>query len=597
MKKVFGGIQGFYKTGRPALTLAVALAAVLTLSLSARSIAAVTATLDTDQVNIGGTVRLTLENDGKSGGKPDLAPLQQDFDVLGTSTSTNLSFVNGELSKKAQLNLVLSPKRAGRIEIPSLEWNGQRSSPLGLTVSEARAGSRGGSTAAAGSDPVFLTSALDDPQPYVQGASILTVRLHTDQALSNASLELAAVDDVLVQQLGKDEQTTETLDGRRYDVVERKYLLLPQRSGAFSLEGPVLNAQVADRAMGAFGGHPFAGMFNTTRPLRLRGEPITLDVRPRPAEATGRDWLPARSVALEETWHPEDAQVRAGEPLTRHLRLRVEGLTAAALPDLSTLMSLPDRIKAYPDQPRLETGEQQDKLVASRDQDIALIATKPGRYILPALRLSWWDTVAEVQREVELPTRTLEVLPAAGAANDAVALPDSAPAITMPHAGEIASSAPEANDIQRETAPLPWPWISLALGLLWVATLAAWWLRRPASKPVERSSSHADGANQTRASASLKAFRQACKKNEAPSARLHLLAWARDIWPGRPPTGLDALARKFEDPALSALLLKLDRACYAGGDWQGEALSRAFTAAPMTNQKSQAPSALADLYP
>ena len=40
-----------------------------------------------------------------------------------------------------------------------------------------------------------------------------------------------------VQPLGKDEQSTETRDGRTYQVITRRYVLLPQRSGSLRLDG------------------------------------------------------------------------------------------------------------------------------------------------------------------------------------------------------------------------------------------------------------------------------------------------------------------------------------------------------------------------
>src|SRR3546814_2146853 len=68
---------------------------------------------------------------------------------------------------------------------------------------------------------VFFTTTLDESQPYVQSALLLTVRLHTDLPLRQASLDFGGNTDVLVQQIGQDQQSQETRDGHAFNVVER----------------------------------------------------------------------------------------------------------------------------------------------------------------------------------------------------------------------------------------------------------------------------------------------------------------------------------------------------------------------------------------
>ena len=155
-------------------------------------------------------------------------------------------------------------------------------------------------------------------------------------------------------------------------------------------------------------------MLNATKPIRIQGDPIALNVRPRPAGVRGNNWLPAQNMTLEESWQPDNGTIHAGDPVTRHLRLSADGLSAAQLPDLSQLMQLPDGLRAYPDQPKLDNDAHGNTIVGTRDQDIAIIADTPGRYEIPALHLSWWDTEKNAQREINLPSRTLDVLPSAG---------------------------------------------------------------------------------------------------------------------------------------------------------------------------------------
>jgi hypothetical protein len=329
----------------------------------------------------------------------------------------------------------------------------------------------------------------------------------------------------------------------------------------------------------------------------LQGDPLVLEVRPRPAGVSAQDWLPAQQLSLEESKNPSTGPVHAGEPYTRHLRVSALGLSAALLPNLAERMPLPDGLKAYPDQPTLNNAEQGDSVNGSREQDIALIASRPGRYQLPAMRLAWWDTVHNRPREAVLPARTLDVLPAAGGNS-------SAPPLAASPLGP-ASAAPAA---PTAIAPLAapsgmtsaWPWVSLLLGMLWLATLTAWWRgRRPASPIRSVPVAAVPGADSIRAGAARKAFRQACHDHDAAAARRHLLDWAGAVWPHDPPAGLNALARRVPDPDAAKLLRELDRACYAGGDWQGEPLAKALAilGGPAADQPNEKTSGLPALYP
>ena len=581
-------------------------AALCSLSLTAS--AAVSARLDQTRVGSGEAVQLILKHDGQTGSQPDLGPLKQDFDVLGRSTGSSIQIINGSMSAQTEITLTLMPKHGGNLQVPPLQWDGETTPALALSVGGNGTATQPGnaSVPASGSAHVFLTATLDQKQPYVQAADTLTVRLYTDQPLYQASLELQPSNDVLVQQLGQDSQTSATRDGRSYRVIERKYLLFPQRSGTLHLDGPVLNAEVPDDRGGndpfgtnaffgnVFGRNPFAGMMNATRPIRVRADPLVLDVRARPASGTGHDWLPAQKVTLAESWQPDNGPFHVGDPITRHLHLSALGLTASQLPDLSLLMPLPDGLRAYPDQAKLDTGVQGDGVVGTRDQDVALIANRSGRYQIPALHLYWWDTTRNEQREVELPARTLYVLPGSGgvAAATTPASPSAAGTPLLP----VGPSKTVAEQVGASASAI-WRWLSLALGLLWLGTLTAWWLSRRYRQPVSAAVS-TPAAAMPSATAARQAFRQACHDNNPHAARRHLLAWARATWPHDPPLGLQALADRLGDVDVQPLLKQLDRVCYAGGTWQGSTLVEKLKFLG-ENTKDISPSApeLATLYP
>jgi BatD DUF11 like domain len=549
------------------------LCALLGVLMAASALGAVTATLDSNQVGAGEPVRLVLQYEGQTREQPDLAPLQQDFDILSTSRSNNMQIINGSVSSHTETQIVMAPKRAGQILVPQITWAGEVSNPLTLIVS---------AKGTAQSDNVFLETIVDQKELYVQAAVNVTVRVYAGEQLLQATLEFAGNGDVLAQQVGPDRNRTLEKNGRQYDVVERHYVLFPQKSGELRLPGPQLAGQVVVRTRpDRLTTDPFADLFGAAgglaggaKPIRVHGDDVTLRVNARPSGIDERYWLPAQKVTLTDNWHPDNAEVHVGDPITRDLHLRAEGLTAAQLPDLAALVTLPAGIKAYPDQAKLDNAAVGDVVIGKRDQSVAIIADQPGKFELAPLRLAWWDTQANRPREITLPGRTVTILPAAGGA----ATVTSAPALSPDAANRRSATAPAGPAGSRSGALRdPWLWISLAFALLWLGTMLAWILSRRAPRRTAPLS-----APKARAQ-----FRAACRRNDASGARGALLAWAATAWPESTPRSLAALAKRLADDRINALLLELGRSLYRGASWDGAALATAISELPPRSDASR----------
>jgi hypothetical protein len=559
--------------------------ALAALALTGNALAAVHATLDPPQVAAGEPVHLTLTYDGQTRDQPDLAALQQDFDILSTSRGTSIQMANGSVSSRTEIQVMLSPKRTGQILVPQITWGSELSNPLTLTVNP------GGAAGAPQQQTVFLETIVDTHEPYVQAAVNVTVRVYAGERLLQAGLEFAGTGDVLVQQVGADRNRQLEKNGQLYDVVERHYVVFPQKSGELTLAGAQLSGQVVVRMRpDRLTTDPFADLFGAsgmaagTKPIRIHGDDVVLNVRPRPAGTDPRYWLPARSITLEETWHPDGAEIHVGDPVTRDLHLRAEGLTAAQLPDLAALMTMPEGVKAYPDQPRLDNKAAGDVVVGTRDQSVAMIADHAGRIELPALRLAWWDIAANTERAVTLPARSVTVLPAAGAAAAAVANPGSTAAVAPPAGTPSATAVPAGSGAGVAGARRdPWAWSTLGFALLWIATLVAWTISRARGTPVVARAKLRKAEPLTPAQARGR-FQAACRQDDPQAARHALLAWAEVAWPRSPPQGLEALAKLLGNPRVEALLVELDRALYRGAPWNGAPLAAAVQELPPKGQ-------------
>ena len=558
---------------------------LLALLIGGQAFGAVRATLDAPQTGVGEPVRLTLSYDGQTREQPDLTPLQQDFDILSSSRSNNMQIINGSVSSHTEVQLMIAPKRTGQLLVPQVTWGGELSNPVTLLVSAGTAPQR---------QNVFLEEIVDTHEPYVQAAVNVTVRVYAGERLLQAGLEFTGSGDVLVQQAGADRNRQLEKNGQLYDVVERHYVLFPQKTGELRLPGAQLSGQVVVRLRpDRLTNDPFADLFGAagmaagTKPIRIHGDDIVLNVKPRPQGTDARDWLPARRVTLTEQWHPDGTDIHVGDPITRDLHLKAEGLNAAQLPDVSALMSLPPGVKAYPDQPKLDNAIQGDVIVGTRDQSVAMIADHAGSVELPAVKLAWSDTASNEAREVALPARTVRVLPAIGGAPASAALPGgadapAAEADAIANTGAASAAATGNGRVRASSLRDPWAWSTLAFAVLWIGTVIAWVVARLRARSTTVAAKKSRGpkvAPLTPAQARAQ-FQAACRQDDPHAARHALLAWAEVAWPLAPPTGLEALARLIGDPRVEALLVELDRALYRGAPWNGAPLAAALPQLP-----------------
>src|SRR5690606_16432959 len=124
---------------------------------------------------------------------------------------------------------------------------------------------------AADGDDVFLEVEVDTPAPYVQQQVGYTVRLFYAVALQSGDLSDPAGDGLQVQRIGQDVQYTRGVQGRAYNVVERRYALTPERSGTLSVAGITFRGRLAR-------GGQAGGFFSQGTPVSVGSETIALDV-------------------------------------------------------------------------------------------------------------------------------------------------------------------------------------------------------------------------------------------------------------------------------------------------------------------------------
>ena len=565
------------------ITLALALILVLPAGLLAAQVTAVT---DRDRLGSGESLQLELRVTGSPDGDPDLAALEQDWEILNRSQSSQMQVSNGSFSRSFVLNLTLMPRRSGELEIPAVCFGGDCSLPMPITISA--------QAAALTAAPLLLEAELQPQQVPVGAQIILTLRLLHRVDLAQASLSTPQPEGVEaeIRQLGKDRTTEVNRDGYRYRMIERRYALFPHQSGQLRIPPLQLDAQID-------AGSARRDLFGRSlQQVRQRTEPLQIQVTEPPADLGVRHWLPAQRLTLQDDWHQQPPTLRVGEPATRTLTLTAEGLPAASLPELK--LAVPAGWKSYPDQPSRQDSENQAGIVGTMQQKLALVPTRSGPLELPAVDLDWYDVAAGSWQRIHLPALTLEVAPAAAgsAANFPASQPAAAPLVpaaptAAPAADAAAGPSPAAPAV--ETTPGFWPWLSLALGLGWFTSLMlCWWRRR---KPaVAKTTAPTSSEQLVTEQVALKAVLESAGRNDPQATRQALRRWSRLRFPEAAGQELAALV-PLGGPPLADALAELDAVLYGStqANWTGAKLCAALKKLP--RQQRKVAESLPPLYP
>jgi hypothetical protein len=406
---------------RPLRFLAIALCCWL---LPWLAHAQVQASLDRSTAQLGDTVTLNLRSQTAPLAAPDLSPLSADFEVLGKSSGSTTSFVNGQRTVEYSYGVALRPLHQGTLRIPPLTVGNETTQPLTLEVTAPSASSQ------AASGPVFVEATIDPSHAYVGQQLSLSVKLYYTANLANASLGDPRIDGVDVSRIGGDTDYQAERNGRIYNVIERRYVLVPQRAGELTIppipfQGDLLDPNDPDS---------FLGM---GAPVSAQSRPLSVTINAAPADWGSAAWLPARKLSLMLDGLPDAASpLRVGQPFNLTLSMEATGLPFEALPSLS-LPAL-DGATAYPDKP--VTGNRADGpwVVGRRQQAFAIVPGKAGTLTVPAITVKWWNVLTDRAETATIPEHRFTVLSASGAPAPAVTPPatagSSAPAAALPGA-------------------------------------------------------------------------------------------------------------------------------------------------------------------
>lgn len=561
---------------RLAMFAIILLLALVSLPASAQ----VRAWLDRDTIAMGETTTLNVEIDQATSTAPDYTPLLRNFRLSGNTSRRSFKRSNGVDSTQTLFAIALQPRHDGVIGIPGLQVGGQRTQPLTLTVTPATsAPARAGAV-------VFIDTVIDDKQPYVQQAVGYTVRLYSATPLIAGQLDQDEPDGASLQPIGDDTQYNREVSGRRYNVIERHYLLIPERSGTLTVPA----AQFNGRGSGGF----FDNMFGDgQRDLHASGPPMTVQVQAIPDQAS-QPWLPLHSLRLRYVTTPQEARV--DDAFTVTVEVTADGATVAQLPELQ-LPSI-DGAQVFADPPQADETLKDGRPQVRLTRKFSVVPGQVGKLHVRGPTMAWWDVGSGTRRTTSLPAIDLQVTSGTGADAGGSANGPNAGGPDANGSGKTLSSAAGpagtttiaggATDDSGgwmhvpgvQGAVRPWAFAAVVFALLWLITLMWGLHRHPRAQAIATAQrlSPSSGAHATSSPrAAMADLRRVLDTGTLEDVAITLCAMASP-----PVVDVDALQQRLDDPRQHEAVALLQRARWAGGDGVAarSALRSAFSQAP-----------------
>jgi len=354
-----------------------------------------TASLDKKKISVNSTFQITFtltNTDGKNFTPPSLS----DFSVLsGPNQSTNMQYINGNMSRSIAFSYYLKPNKEGTFTIApaSIVVGGKAISSNSVTVEVTKADAKektqqGGEQDINSqiSDNVFLRLIVDKKEVN-QGEQITaTYKLYYRATMGNTSVvEAPAYTGFWTQELEVPENTqfsSEVYEGVQFNVsIVKKDALFSQRGGELQIEPMELQTYVRVQTNNR-------GFFSTYQdyPYKFKSNAVKIKVKPLPAGAplsfNGAVGEYSMEVALDKTVTKPD------EPVT--LKVSISGTGNIKMLDVPKI-NLPADLETFDPKSSEKISKKNNIISGSKSYEYLVIPRRGGQFKIPPVEFSYFD--------------------------------------------------------------------------------------------------------------------------------------------------------------------------------------------------------------
>lgn len=507
--------------------------------------------LDRNEVPRGETVILTIRvNEQRQSMQIDLEPLTDQFDILGTNTSTQIRSINGAVEAWTDYIVTLFPLEEGNLVIPELDINGTKTPAMEVTVSNTAPRSN------QSDEEVYLEIETNKDSVYVQEQLLLNIKLfYTINGIRNPVFTALELEDAVTQAIDPPNQYEQVIDGVRYGVYEKRLIIFPQRSGPLEIPDILFRGEITNSSRRYRYGSP------NIRRITAFIEGITIDVMERPSTVMNDEfWLPTSKLTLEERWSADPNSLQPGDSVVRTLTMSAEGLDGAVLPPFSPTEI--EGFKLYPNPAEIERNFVDGAILGTRVESTTLVAVDSGSLIIPEISIPWWNITSDQLEATVLPASRLEISAISGETPSEQAIASTEeleePSFEQPALNQDTGSDTSNTQTETEFIKIKAAWFNYAIAAALIIVLFSIY-RLVIAANKTRINNYLHGLKTQRTNNSrpsnnertaYKQLVRACNRNDLAAIRNSLIIWCDHHITTRSVASMEDILQQNEAPAL-----------------------------------------------
>ena len=342
-------------------------------------VAALRASLSPSEGDIGTTFQLTLQVHGELN-EEIVFPQVKGIEVLGTSQSRQISYINGRRTSSISYIYSLKAEAPGAYSIPPIEAkiNGvvERSNPTRFTVEKPSDHVRIKGSKLPGA---FVQRNYSARKPFVGEAVLRTTKLFFRINVVEQSRSINKAEHTRFFGDIDNQMSQEEFGNHRFQVLSYFDIIVPNRAGELKIPSDYISIgiqmQSSRRSRGSFFSELFDDAFSQRTTKTLSTKEDTLEIQALPQEGK-----PAKFAGLVGNFKTNAnlnvRELKQGETATLTIEIAGRGL-------LDTMGSLPldfsSNIKVYPDKPiNEEKLTKEDGILSKRVYKFALVPNQSG---------------------------------------------------------------------------------------------------------------------------------------------------------------------------------------------------------------------------
>ena len=535
--------------------------------------------------------------------KDVLEKIRKQFTIVGQSSGQMFQSINGKASQQYQWVLSLIPKLSPQknqvmiLSIPALRIGPDLTKSIALRLHPTAK-----KVTLDLDDSLFFKATISPQSGYEGQQYLLTLSLYRTPGIipkmQQMSISPFDIKNTRIKPLQAKIPYTARIKGQLYQVLTERFVIYPEGKGEIKIPPVIFSADViqnkANRSPGKLFSSVFANPFSAVvKTVRIASEPIVFNVKAKPL--THGLWLPSENLSLSVNYSGLSKNLQVGDLVTRTITLSAKGLPSDMLPTLKS--STISHLNIYPNKPILRDELSNEGITGVLTQKEAFMANITGRFVLPGINIRWFNTKTHKFAVASIQPKTLHFLPVAVNKNPEASAPVKHKSVVSEHI-----MPPKGNSN-------PWLWLVVALIVLWIITLLAWWyakfraqrqFKTQSSPEVSKLSTDTHNTAKPKTLRSVKqALKVACETGDPVATKEALLQWAALKWQEKQFKSLADLALLVDD-ALKNAILALERYLYREDEpgWTGTELWQAFSSgkSPKKSKKPKSDDPLNPLY-